>query len=449
MPQLHDRSSEKPSLFRLTFPIYVEYLLAMLVGNLDQMMISRYDSNCVTAIGNANQVLNLLVMTFTIVNTATTVLITQYIGANRTKEIPVTHTLALTLNLVGGLLISAALALGADRIFDFLGPPEWVREDFRAYMQIVGGTLFLQAVFSTFSAIFKSHAQMRPVMLLSVVMNVVNVTVNALLIYGIGPFPAIGIRGAALGTVVSRLIVTALIIILYFRCIKISVSPKNLIPFPLDMLRRIAAIGIPSGGEGVSYNITTMVIMIMINTFGQTSINTKLYAGMFTMVTWMFASSVSQASGILVGYHMGARDHEAADRQVRRTLLLSILVTTSIAVLLWLVSDPLFGIMHADEAVIRLGKTILMIDIALELGRAVNIVMVRSLQATGDVIFPIGLSICSTWIVAVGLSWLLGMRLGLGLPGVWIAMACDELLRAVIFLFRWRSGRWRTKQVID
>lgn len=449
MAKTENRLSEKPSLFKLTVPIYVEYLLAMLVGNLDQMMISRYDNNCVTAIGNANQVLNLLVMTFTIVNTATTVLITQYIGAGRKEQIPVTHTLAVFLNLVGGGLISAALFFGADPIFDFLGPPEWVREDFRAYMQIVGGTLFLQSVFSTFSAIFKSHAQMRPVMLLSVVMNVVNVATNAILIYGIGPFPQLGIRGAALGTVVSRLVVTVLIIILYFRYIRISLSPKNLCPFPFDQLRRIAAIGIPSGGEGVSYNITTMVIMIMINTFGQTAINTKLYASMFAMVTWMFASSVSQASGILVGYHMGGRDHEAADRQVRRTLLLSVIVTTSIAVLLRLISDPLFGFMNADAAVVTLGKTILMIDIILELGRAVNIVMVRSLQATGDVIFPIGLSISSTWLIAVGLSWLFGIRLGMGLPGVWLAMACDELTRAVIFLFRWKSGKWRTKNVID
>lgn len=442
------RLSEKPSLFKLTFPIYIEYLLAMLVGNLDQMMISRYDNNCVTAIGNANQVLNLLVMTFTIVNTATTVLITQYIGAERRDRIPVMHTLAVFLNLVGGLVISAALFFGADVIFDFLGPPEWVRADFRAYMQIVGGTLFVQAVFSTFSAIFKSHAQMRPVMLLSVVMNVVNVAANGLLIYGVGPLPELGIRGAALATVISRVVVTVLIIILYFRDIKIPLSLKHLSPFPFDMLRRVAAIGIPSGGEGVSYNITTMVIMIMINTFGQASINTKLYASMFAMVTWMFASSVSQASSILVGYHMGARELDEADKQVKRTLALSIVVTTSIAVALWLVSNPLFGFMTADAEVIRLGKTILMIDILLELGRAVNIVMVRSLQATGDVVFPIGLSISSTWLIAVGLSWLLGVHFGLGLCGVWIAMTCDELTRAVIFLFRWKGGRWRTKNVI-
>lgn len=433
---------------KMTAPIFVESLLAMLVGNIDQVMIARYSEDCVTAVGNANQVLNLLVLTFTVISLATTVLITQYIGAKRQDRIGQVYTLAIFVNLVLSVLISAFLVIGSDLVFDFLHPPEEVRANFKAYLTIVGGTLFLQAMFTTFSAIFKSNAMMRQIMVLSVVMNVVNVVVNWLLIYGVGPFPELGIRGVALGTVVGRLIAVALVIFLYYKQIRVSLSPRQLWPFPHKIMRKMFVIGLPSGGESISYNFTVIVIMLMINRFGKAEINTKLYASMFAMITWMFASSISQASQILVGYCMGARRLEDADKQVKFTLRLSVVITIVIGTLLWLCSEPLFGIVTKDPQVVALGKTVLMIDIVLETGRAINMVMVRALQAAGDINFPIGMGIISTWIIAVGGSFVLGVVCGLGLKGIWIAMACDEMTRGLIFVARWKSGVWRTKNVI-
>ena len=82
-------------------------------------------------------------------------------------------------------------------------------------------------------------------------------------------------------------------------------------------------------------------------------------------------------------------------------------------------------------------------EVFLELGRCFNIVMVRNLQAVGDVRFPVLVGIASQWIVGVGVAWLLGIHFGLGLVGVWMAFALDENLRAVIFVIRWKRGGWR------
>jgi putative MATE family efflux protein len=430
--------------------------MGLLTGNLDQLMVSRISQDSVVAIGNSNQVLNVLVLTFGIISLSTTILISQYIGANQRERLGEIYTLAVAVNIIVGGVISAGLIIFAHPIALFMRIDPVIYADFERYISIVGGGMFLTAIFNTFTAIFKSNAMMKETMFLSIGINVTNIILNAVLIYGVGFIPRLGLTGAAIATVISRFIAVIIIIYMYFKRIKTSLSIRQLFPFPKKMFGKMLTIGIPSGGESISYDITCVVIMIWINGFGINAASARFYAGMFSCATWMFASAISMASQILVGYHMGAGDHNGAEKQVFKTLKLSLVSSAIIAVILWLLSNLLFGLVMSSNQnssidaaeVIRLGKTVLMIDIFLECGRAVNMTMVRSLQAAGDTKFPILLGICSTWLFAVGLSYVLGVRCGMGLPGVYIAMATDEVTRAIIFIFRWKSGVWRTKNLI-
>ena len=146
---------------------------------------------------------------------------------------------------------------------------------------------------------------------------------------------------------------------------------------------------------------------------------------------------------------MGAEQIEEVDRRVKRTLLASLVISTLVSVVLYLFSTPLLRLFTSDQAVLELFHTIMLIEIPLEIGRAVNIVMCRSLQACGDIRFPIAICVFSAWLTAVGGGLLLSMPMGLGLAGLWIAMACDECLRAVLFLWRWRSRAWCRKRLLS
>lgn len=109
----------------------------------------------------------------------------------------------------------------------------------------------------------------------------------------------------------------------------------------------------------------------------------------------------------------------------------------------------MLGVFTDDPQVLALGKTILFIEIFLEIGRAVNIVMVRALQAAGDIKTPVTVGIVCMWSIAVGLAYFFGVVLELGLVGIWIGMAVDECVRAVIFIYRWRSGAWKNRGLIE
>lgn len=182
---------------------------------------------------------------------------------------------------------------------------------------------------------------------------------------------------------------------------------------------------------------------------GTTVIATKVYASIFANVAYVYTIAIAQATQILIGYLLGAERRDEVDPRVWSTTRIALFAGELLTLLIFLFADPLYSIFTPDPAIHALGKQILLVEFFLEIGRAVNIVMVRSLTAAGDVWYPVIVGFFSMWLVAVLGGWLLGDVADFGLVGIWVAMACDECFRAVLFVFRFRHGDWRKKRLID
>ncbi len=437
------------SVMGLTWPIFIELLLQMLVGNADQAMVGGVDPNGVGAIGNANQVTNLLILVFSVICTASMILISQYIGAKDTRSVNQTYTVSVFVNLIFGLAVSLVLIFLCAPIFRLMGVHEEIFEKTCTYMRIVGAGMVFQALYLTFTAFFRSSQMMRETMVISVCINLLNIGGNYLLINGVGPIPALGVAGAAISSGLSRLVGLVVIVLLFRRRFGSVISISHLRPFPKGLLRRLLHIGLPTGGESLSYNLSQVSIQTVCNHFQTFVVNTRVYANMFASVTYMFGSAMSQAAQVVVARFMGGGDAENTDRQVKRTLLWSLAITGVVSVLLAIFCRPVFRIFTQDEKILALAQTIMIIEIPLELGRAVNMTICRALQACGDIRFPIVICVIFAWVIAVGGSVFFGIVLGWGLAGLWISMAADECIRAVLFLLRWKSGRWQKKHILS
>ncbi len=431
------------SLTRLVLPIFIELILTMLVGNVDQFMVSDYSKNAVAAIGNANQIINLLLIMFMIINMATTILVSQYIGSDNRQKLSTIYTLSIFINVILSAVITTIVLLFTDDIFRFMKVPANIVGDATTFIKWVGGFIFLQGLITAFSAIFKSNRMMIHTMIVSIVINILNVLGNAVLIYGLGPFPSMGVAGSAHATNISRMIGLILFIIMFLINFDTKISLKALQPFPFRDLRKLLSIGLPSGGETFSYTMAMTFILKTINTFGTFVINTKVLASTFAMFSFMYASAVGQASQVIIGNLMGAGEIDKVHKHAMKTLRSAILIAFAISTTMFLFSDTLFGLFNDDPRILALGKTILFIDIILQIGKSSNIVLVRSLQATGDIKFPMIIGIASMWTIAYGFGFFLAIFCHLGLIGIWIGMALDEDIRAVIFFIRWRLGKWR------
>ena len=438
---------ERPDSFkrvlRLVWPIFIELLLQMLVGNVDQMMVARYSQDAVGAIANANQVLNILMLVFSMMSMATTILVAQSKGAQNHRQLEVIYTLSCAVNLFLSLVVSAVIILFGDDFFRWMNVPEVFLAPARDYLLIVGSCCFLQALFMTFSAIFRSNQMMRTGMLVSVIVNIANVLGNALFIHGVGPFPALGVRGAAIASNLSRLAGTAVLIYLFYHNLHGRIRLSHLRPFPFSLLKKLLAVGIPSGGESFSYSISQLVVLSFVNSFGPVAVTAKAYAHTISSFAVLYCIAVSQAAQVLVGYEVGARRFDNADRITRRSARSSTLITTCCSILICLIIQPVLSLFGATPEVKELCQRVMIIEILLQVGRSFNMLYIRALQGAGDIRFPIAIGIADNWITVVGLGFLFGCVFKLGLPGVWLAMALDENIRGLIFIFRWRSGKWK------
>ena len=443
-------SPQTRRVFVLSLPIFAELLLQLLVGNIDQLMISRLGSSAVASVGNGNQVMNVVIIVLETMSAATTILLTQTLGAGgREKACSEIASVGLTVTALFSLLMGLVLLLFPHMLFALLRTPAEAFDGACLYLRIVGGTVLIQGLYIQFCAILRSYTLLKEVVLLSVVMNLLNVAGNALLINGWLGFPRLGITGAALATVLSKGAGLFLAVrILHQKC-PVRFSLKYLSPFPRETVRQLLGISLPSGMESLSYNVSQIFILRFINLMGTTVIATKVYASMLANVAYIYTIAIAQATQIIIGYLLGAQKTEEVTRRVWSTTRIAILVSEALTLLLLLFCDPVYSLFTDDPAIHALGRQILLVELALEIGRSINIIMVKTLTTAGDVWFPVAIGISSMWTISVFGGWLLGHGMTWGLTGIWIAMACDECFRGILFTVRFRRGKWKQKRLVS
>ena len=440
---------DNKTIFMMSLPIFVELLLQLLVGNIDQFMISKYSQEAVAAIGNGNQIMNIVIVVLNVMSVSTTILISQYLGAKNKSKGSEVSTASLLISSIFSIVITVLVILFNKQLFMWLKVPNEILAETSRYTVIIASFVLIQGIYMTINSILRSYALMKEVMYVSILMNMINIIGNAILINGLFKAPRLGIVGAAISTNFSKCIGLIAVTIILIKKVDIKISLKYLKPFPIDTIKKLLFIGLPSGGESLSYNLSQMIILKVVNIFGTSVIATRVYGNMLANVCYVYSLAIGQATQVVIGYLIGAGREDEVENRVWSVSVISLVVSLAVTILIYFNSDAVFGIFSKDPVVLALGKKIIFIEIFLEIGRAINIVMTKCLIAAGDVYYPVLTTLTFSWVVAVGGSYILGVKLGLGLQGVWLAMMLDELIRAVIFAIRFKSGKWKNKSMIE
>lgn len=438
----------RKELIRLTWPLFIELSLFMLLGTVDTIMLSRYSDKAVAAVSVSNQIAGFINLLFAVVTTGTAILCAQYKGAQDEKNLGIVATISLLFNATLGIVLSLVLILFAKNLLSLLNVPQEVMPYGVDYLTIVGGAAFVQALLSTISAIVRSHGFTKITMYSAIGMNILNIIGNYLLIFGKFGLPALGVRGSALSTSVSRSLALIVMFIILVKKVDKNISFKLLRPFPFDMLKRILKIGIPSAGEQISYNTSQMVITSFITQMGTNTLAAKAYINNITMFTIVFTAAIGQGTSILVGNKIGAKKQEEAYHICLDSVKVGIGISVSVALMSAVFSRTLTSIFTSNEEIIKIASLVLIIDVLVEVGKVFNVVIISSLRAAGDVKFPVYCGILSMWGVSVLFSFIFGVKFGFALAGIWIACGMDEWLRGIIMLFRWKSSKWRKMGLI-
>lgn len=436
-------------LLALTWPIFIEMFLHMLMGSTDTFMLSHISDEAVAAVGVANQLVFFMILVFGFVATGTAVLVSQNLGAGLQVDARKISGLSLSLNLIFGVLVSIIVVVFNDLFLQMFNLTPEIHRLAQQYLTIVGGTLFTQALLVTVSAILRANGLTKEAMVISVVMNIIHLAGNSIFIYGLFGVPEMGVQGVAISTAISRAVAVILIFRLLYRRLPMKIAVEDYLNFNKSFIKKILKIGVPSAGENVVYNTSQMAITVIIGLLGAMALTTRVYTFNIMSFMMLFGIAIGQGTQILIGYKVGAREFDKAYHQLLKSLKLSIIITMAITVVIVAVREPILGVFTDNKEIIREGSMVLLLCLILEPGRTFNIVVISSLRAAGDAVFPVKMALVSMWGISVPLAYFLGITMGFGLSGIWIAFIVDEWFRGIIMYIRWRSRVWEKKVLVD
>lgn len=316
----------------------------------------------------------------------------------------------------------------------------------REYLTIIGTFSFITSISITASDILRSHGFVKYPMYVNMAANVLNIIGNSIFIYGLFGAPVLGVKGVAISTVSSQLIGLIVIMVILIRKIDIDLSIKNIVSLPLNTVKEVLAqvlkIGGPAAGESLSYNISQIVITAIVGTMGAYALTTKVYVFNLMLFIMLSSLSIGQGTQIIVSRLIGAGKMDDAYKTSLRSLRIAIIISLSVAVLFAIFGRFILDLFTDDLNILATGSLLLIIAVLIEPGRACNIILGSSLKGAGDAKYILILGLVFMWSIAVSMSYVLGVKLHLGLVGVWISFGIDEWIRGIFMFHRWKSRAW-------
>lgn len=442
-------SKEKLSLFHLTWPIFLEVFLFTLMGVADTFMLSALADDAVAGVGAANQFIHITILILEVIGNGASIVVAQYLGSKRYEEVPKIAAVAISMNLVIGLVLSTFFVLFSKQMMLAMNLHGDVLIYADKYLAIIGGGIFLQALINAAAAIVRVHGWTRQTMYVSVAMNVLHIVGNYILIFGKFGFPELGVQGAAISSVISRVIALAIFFWLLYQALEFRIDFKYYLALPKEYIKKILAIGIPSALEQVLYQGCQITFLYYVTFLGSEALAARQYAYNISMFTYLFAMAIGSGTAIIVGRYVGANRKDDAYEQLWTSVKWAISFTLVMVVFVMIFRYPLMRIFTDNPEVIKIGTSVLLLSVLLETGRTFNITIINTLRAAGDAKYPVVIGFFSMVCMSLTLGYFLVFHLHLGLVGVWLAIAADEWCRAILVFFRWKSRKWERYALVS
>lgn len=436
------------ALLALLIPIVIEQLLNSFMGMVDTMMVSNVGSEAISAVSLVDSINNLVIQVFSAMATGAAIICSQYLG-NRDKEgcnraarqvVLTVFSISMAITVLGLLFRKPLLQL----TFGQIDPG--VMDKAQSYFLVTVLSYPFLALFNAGSAFFRAGGNSRFPMKVSVISNFLNVAGNAILIFGLD----MGVTGAALSTLVSR-VFCAVVIFLFLRKPKQDIVVRDYAKIRPDvpLIMKILAIGVPAGIENGMFQFGKLAIQSTVSTMGTVAIAAQAMTNIMEMVNGIFGVGVGIGLMTLVGQAIGAgRNEEAKYYIVKCTqiglvgILISCLAVLGITKpILWLAG------MEAESAAMCF-EMVVAITIAKPLFWVFSFIPAYGMRAAGDVRFSMITSTVTMWCLRVALCIFLVKAFGMGPMAVWYGMFADWAVRGVVFFFRFRSGKWLHSKVV-
>lgn len=431
------------AILNLAWPATVESLLQMGVGLVNTGMVGHLSAVAIGAVGLTNRATMFAWALFQTVSTGATVLVAQAIGAGDRDEARTAAVQGLLFGFTSVACLAVIFGLIPGPLLSLFRPDPELLEAARQYMRIYIIGMPAVGIMTAAGAAMRGAGDTRSPMVIAVMVNIINLAGNWLLIYGNMGFPALGINGSGIATVVAQWIGASVAMwTITSRNSRLGLSIRGPWRFDRPVLSRMLNMGLPAAGESFAWQTAAAILTIYITSFGINAYAAHQLGTNAESLSYMPTAGFEIATITLVGQAIGARNYRLARTYARELTIVITVVTTFTAGLLFFLPHAILGLLTKEVEVIALGAIYLKLMATAQIPQQVAGVMKGALRGSGDTRTPLYIAAIGLWGVRLPAAYLLGFTFELGVAGVWAGMTLDLWARFILMAWRYRRVPW-------
>lgn len=449
--QKQDRSHylfSNRELANLIGPLVIEQLLAVFVGMADSIMVANVGEAAVSGVSLVDNIMILIINIFAALATGGAVVAGQYIGRKDEKSACKAATQLVWFVSLSAVAIMILVYFGKDIILNqvFGHITVEVKGHADIYLLIVTASIPFIALYNGGAAIFRAMGNSQVSMRVSLLMNAINVTGNAILVFGL----RIGTAGVAIPTLISRMVAAIVITVLLCNQTRILHIERTLkIRFDGRMIRKILAIGVPNGLENSMFQLGKILVLSLVSTFGTYAIAANAVSNAIALFQILPGMAISLAITTVISQCVGANDYEQVRYYLKKLLAIIYVAMVGTVALIFLALPLILKAYNlSDQTAAATTNIIHFHGISAMIIWPLSFALPAAYRAAGDAKACMYTSIVSMWIFRIGFSYLVGKYMGLGVFGVWVAMVIDWVVRAICFIIRYFNGKWKHGAIV-
>ena len=431
----------------LSIPAVLEMIMESIFVISDIWFVSKLGSDAVATVGLTESVITIIYAIALGLGTATTSMVSRRIGEKNNNEASVTAFQSILLGLFISLIIGIPGAFFGADLLRIMGASGKIVSDYSGYTRIMlAGNGVIMMLF-IINAIFRSAGDAAVAMKVLWLGNIINIILDPCFIFGLGPFPKLGVTGAAVATTCGRGAAVLVQFYLLFRGNKRIKLSFNRLMIDFKIMGKILRLSIGSIGQNIIGTTSWIALVRIISMFGSEVVAGYTIGIRIIGFTLLPSWGLSNAASTLVGQNLGAKKPERAEKSVWVTGWVNMILLGFIGAILVLFPEFFIRIFIKDENVIVSGVLCLRIVSLGYISYGLGMVLANSFNGAGDTSTPLKINIVAYYLVEIPLAWLLSIYAGMREEGVFISIVVAETLLTIIAWLVFRRGKWKLKEV--
>ena len=446
-PQDYTAGSLNRAILLLAIPMVLEMVLESLFAVVDVLWVGRLGANAVSTVGLTESLLALVFAIGIGLAMSTTAMVARRIGEKDTQGAAIAGTQAIFLGILTSLAIGVPSFIFAPDLLRLMGAPPDVIATGTGYARIaLGGCGAIVMLFLN-NAIFRGAGDAAIAMRLLWVSNILNLILDPCLIFGLGPFPRLGVTGAALATFTGRSIG---VLYQFYRLMKGTERlriPRRLLRLNPAVLWRLLRVSLTGILQFAIANTSWIALVRIVSVFGAAALAGYTIAIRIVIFVILPSWGLSNAAATLVGQNLGARHPERAEQAVWRTGLYNMLFLGIIGVVFIFAANPIVSLFTHDPVVIPLAASALRILSYGNIAYAYGMVMLQAFNGAGDTVTPTIVNFFGFWMLEIPLAWFLALHQGMHSTGVFLSIVVGQAAVAAAGMILFKRGKWKGQQI--